>query len=223
MDASFDLPDSTDWLSTSLPSLEPLEASLRCEVCKEFYNNPVITECGHTFCSICIRRCITIDGKCPTCKTGISQNKLVANIAVREIVKRFEEARPKALELAREAQTLRTASRDGSKKRKLDDTDLSEHDEELQNRSQRPRTRRTRGRNDDAGASSPIAVPDTEDEADEEYVPDGMVRCPICQDPMKEELVFTHLNICPGAPDHRATNKRSTRSKYMTRQHVVFG
>ena len=70
MDTSFDLPDSTDWINTSLSAFEPLEAALRCEVCKEFYNNPVITSCHHTFCSICIRRCITADGKCTSCKAG---------------------------------------------------------------------------------------------------------------------------------------------------------
>ena len=90
MDSSFDLPDSTDWIKTSLPAFEPLEAALRCEVCKEFYNNPVITPCNHTFCSICIRRCITSDGKCPSCKTGCSSDKLAPNIAVREVVMRFQ-------------------------------------------------------------------------------------------------------------------------------------
>jgi hypothetical protein len=101
MESTFALPDSTDWLVTSLPAFEPLEAALRCEVCKEFYNNPVITSCTHTFCSLCIRRCIANDGKCPACKSACQADKLQPNIAVREIATKFQDARPRALELAR--------------------------------------------------------------------------------------------------------------------------
>src|SRR5215469_15342374 len=51
------LPDPTDWLNTSLPSFATLESALRCQVCKDFYDTPMITSCSHTFCSLCIRRC----------------------------------------------------------------------------------------------------------------------------------------------------------------------
>ncbi|ORY16690.1 hypothetical protein BCR34DRAFT_597402 [Clohesyomyces aquaticus] len=102
MDPSLDLPDSTDWLGTSLSAFEPLEAALRCEICKEFYDTPVITSCSHTFCSRCIRRCITVDGKCPTCKKQVQADKLVPNYVAREIVERFQFARPRAMELAKQ-------------------------------------------------------------------------------------------------------------------------
>ncbi|KAH7398334.1 hypothetical protein BKA66DRAFT_520984 [Pyrenochaeta sp. MPI-SDFR-AT-0127] len=209
MDASFDLPDSTDWLSTSLPAFEPLEAALRCEVCKEFYSNPVITSCSHTFCSICIRRCIATDGRCPSCKTGCSSDKLAPNIAVRDVVMRFQEARPKALELARADKEDKDEVESG-KKRKLDETDIEEGENTRQTRS-----RQTRSRSDRNGGadSAMIEVPDSEDDGDGEFLPEGMAKCPICNKQMKAEQVYNHLDVCPGQD---ASQGRSTRARVKT-------
>jgi E3 ubiquitin-protein ligase RAD18 len=208
MDASFDLPDSTDWIKTSLPAFEPLEAALRCEVCKEFYNNPVITSCNHTFCSICIRRCITADGKCPSCKTGCSSDKLAPNIAIREVVMRFQEARPKAMELARADENEETTA-GSKKKRKLDDTDLEDGENVRHTRSRQTRTRSQRN---GGGHGSPVVVADSEDDGDDDFMPDGMVKCPMCHKAMKEELVYNHLDICTGPETSQA---RNTRSRYV--------
>ena len=201
MDSSFDLPDSTDWIQTTLPSFEPLEAALRCEICKEFYNNPVITTCHHTFCSICIRRCIAADGKCPSCMTVCSSDKLAPNIAIREVVMRFREARPKAMELAR-ADKAETAAA-SKKKRKLDDTDMEDDDDNA--RHTRSRTTRSRGQRN-GGA---IVVADSEDDGDEDFVPDGIVKCPLCNKGMKEELVYNHLDVCKGPDESQGRNTRS--------------
>ncbi|KAF2009919.1 DNA repair protein rad18 [Aaosphaeria arxii CBS 175.79] len=214
MDPSFTLPDSTDWISTSLPAFEPLEAALRCEVCKEFYENPVITSCSHTFCSLCIRRCITSDGKCPTCRAANQADKLVPNNALREVVQRFQDARPKALELARIDTPSSTAVNDPGKKRKLDDTDIEEPENVRQTRS---RQARSKTKPQYGFADAPIEVPDSEDE--EEYIPDGMVKCPVCGKPMKEALVFSHLDTCTGSEE--PAGARSTRSRNNTAFHKV--
>lgn len=207
MDASFDLPDSTDWLSTSLPAFEPLEATLRCEVCKEFYTNPVTTSCSHTFCSLCIRRCTTPGGKCPICKASCSTDKLVPNIALREVVLRFQEAREKALELARGDKAERDAISSG-KKRKLEETDIEEDENFRHARSRQTRTRSRRNEElDDARI-----VADSEDDGDEEFLPEGMAKCPICSKQMKAEQVYNHLDVCPGQD---ASQGRSTRSRYV--------
>lgn len=207
METTFDLPDSTDWIATALPAFEPLEAALRCEMCKEFYSNPVITSCSHTFCSICIRRSIAADGKCPSCRTALSSDKLAPNIAVREVVMRFQEARPKALELARVDKEQESRSETGSgKKRKIKDTDIEDGEDVRQTRSRQ--TRRSR-RN--AGSSDALVeIPDSGDDGDEDFLPEGMAKCPICNEAMKQELVFNHLDVCTG---QSASSGRSTRSK----------
>ncbi|KAF2199124.1 DNA repair protein rad18 [Delitschia confertaspora ATCC 74209] len=213
--ASFDLPDSTDWLDTSLSSFEPLEAALRCQVCKEFYDTPMITLCSHTFCSLCIRRCITTDGKCPTCKKEGQTDKLMPNWVVGEIVERFVKARPAALELARRDKEEKKGT--SGRKRKLDDTDLE--DDEISVRSTRSRKTRTAAPAGGADMSDPIAVVNSEEEGD--YVPEGMVKCPICQKAMKEEQVYMHLDSCPGqkGPGGRNTRSRTNNAFSNTFQH----
>jgi E3 ubiquitin-protein ligase RAD18 len=212
MEASFELPDSTDWLSTSLPLFEPLEAALRCEICKEFYNNPVITTCAHTFCSLCIRRCIANDGKCPTCKTTCQADKLQPNIAVREIATKFQDARPKALELARVKNKDDDETRPlvSGRKRKRQEP---EGDGEGR-RVTRSRQTRSSKRLEEEGSVTddlPVVIPDSEEEQEGEYIPDGMVPCPICKKPMKEEAVFNHIPVCPAAQEDDGLRKTRTR------------
>lgn len=94
MDDSFAVSDSTDWLQTSTPQLAQVEAALRCQVCKDFYDTPMITSCSHTFCSLCIRRCLTTDGKCPLCRAPDQELRLRRNCTVEELVEVFQIARP---------------------------------------------------------------------------------------------------------------------------------
>lgn len=101
-DDAYDVSDPTDWLGTPLASLFPVEQSLRCHVCKDFYNSPMLTTCCHTFCSICIRRALAADGKCPLCRATDQESRLRGNWAIREAVDHFTKARDAMLKLARE-------------------------------------------------------------------------------------------------------------------------
>lgn len=181
-------------------------------MCKEFYNNPVITSCAHTFCSLCIRRCIAADGKCPACRTACQADKLLPNIAVREIATKFQDARPKALELARtkNKDDGETQPPTSGRKRKREQTDGE--DEGRRTTRSRP-TRRSKRLDDEESATDdmPVIIPDSDEEKEEEYIPDGMVPCPICKKPMKEEAVFNHIPVCPAAQED--TGVRKTRSR----------
>jgi E3 ubiquitin-protein ligase RAD18 len=117
----YDISDSTDWLDTPLASLAPIDASLRCQVCKDFYKTPMITSCSHTFCSLCIRRCLANDGKCPACRTTEQENKLRSNWAIEGLVDEFIKARPPLLDLSRRQPGF---SGSISPKRKVDEADL---------------------------------------------------------------------------------------------------
>ncbi|KHN99300.1 Postreplication repair protein uvsH/nuvA [Metarhizium album ARSEF 1941] len=96
-----DVPDSTDWLGTALAGLAAVEAAMRCQVCKDFYKTPMITTCSHTFCSICIRRALSNDSKCPLCRAPEQELKLRSNWSMEESVEAFTKARPSALAVAR--------------------------------------------------------------------------------------------------------------------------
>ncbi|KAJ6184031.1 hypothetical protein N7519_005332 [Penicillium mononematosum] len=203
MDPSFDLPDSTDWLETPLSLLAPFESSLRCQVCKDFFDNPVITSCSHTFCSLCIRRCLSTEGKCPACRSADQELKLRRNWAVQELVDAFKLARPSVLELARRENTRLSRGEEeieksAQKKRKVNHAE----EEELQVPETNSQGRRTRSQRSIDSSARERTVPQIVSEViedsqdDEEYIPeDGLVACPICFRKMKEEAVFPHLNV----------------------------
>ncbi|CEJ58200.1 hypothetical protein PMG11_06866 [Penicillium brasilianum] len=209
MEQSFDLPDSTDWLDTPLSLLAPLESSLRCQVCKDFFDTPVITSCSHTFCSLCIRRCLSTEGKCPTCRSGDQELKLRRNWLVQEILEAFKNARESALTLARKEAARIAAGNDevsepALKKRKVSRVDHTEATETIQHSPQRVRTRsrsqmapaQSNGQERNQGSLLQEVI---EDSQDEDFIPDdGMVACPICNRRMKNEAVFAHLDKCTG-------------------------
>lgn len=62
-----DITDPGDWDSTNFPKLNELDSMLRCLICKDLLNSPVLTTCGHIFCSMCARRSISESNKCPLC------------------------------------------------------------------------------------------------------------------------------------------------------------
>jgi DNA repair protein Rad18 len=85
-----DVSDPSDWRTTSVPGLLPLDSNLRCLICKDFYSAPVITTCQHTFCSLCIRRSLSAEPVCPTCRaTNISDSGLRQNKVVEDLVENF--------------------------------------------------------------------------------------------------------------------------------------
>ena len=121
MDSSFDVSDPSDWLDTPTFQLSSVEAALRCQVCKDFFDTPMITSCAHTFCSLCVRRCLTSDGLCPACRSPDQELRLRPNWAVQEMVDAFRIARPGVLQIVKDVRLIREARKDTRKKRKLDD------------------------------------------------------------------------------------------------------
>ncbi|KAL3426028.1 DNA repair protein rad18 [Phlyctema vagabunda] len=184
----FEVEDSTDWLQTPLASLAPVEAALRCQVCTEFYTTPMITSCSHTFCSLCIRRCLSNDGKCPGCRAPDQELKLRCNWPLEEAVETFKKARSGLLEHARKPTIAETPN---SPKRRREQS----YEEDVP----RKRTRssaRTRRR----ASMESVGIMDIED-GDEDYMPDdGLVECPICSGRMTEQAVIEHIDRCTGVP-----------------------
>ena len=197
MDNSNSVSDPTDWLQSSLPVFSPLETALRCQVCKDFYNNPVITSCSHTFCSLCIRRCLSNDGKCPACRAGEQASKLRRNWALEETVAAFQTARPAALDIATAAKRLAhgqgSAGR-SSKRRRVDD---KASDQDVTESQRQTRSRSKKMQEPQSSQDEPIEIEETDGEEETHADPeDGLVSCPMCGKRMKEEAVFTHLDRC---------------------------
>ena len=162
----FDVPDSTDWLGTPLAGLVAVEQAFRCHVCKDFFNSPMLTSCNHTFCSICIRRCLSLEGKCPLCRASDQESKLRGNWALREAVDAFVQSRDEMLRFAR---TPTLAATSGSSKRKARDT---VDDENVARQSKKSRTSERSKKTKAAEAVAVIArdeIEDTEDSDADNY------------------------------------------------------
>ena len=57
---STDVQDPTDFPpSSTAPGLRALDSALRCNICQELYEAPVVLTCGHCFCSL-VRVTVTI-------------------------------------------------------------------------------------------------------------------------------------------------------------------
>lgn len=87
-----------DWHDTEVSDLAELDNALRCDICKEFVTAPVITGCGHTFCSLCIRRVLVTKRQCPTCRKETSESQLRRNASVELCLEAFTKVRAKLIE-----------------------------------------------------------------------------------------------------------------------------
>ncbi|KAI2619163.1 DNA repair protein rad18 [Hypoxylon sp. NC1633] len=208
-----DVADSTDWLPTSLPGLTAVEAALRCEVCKDFYKTPMLTSCNHTFCSICIRRALSNDGKCPLCRTSEQEIRLRSNWSMEEVVTAFTKSRPDVLLFARSLGVSTTESA----KRKLGETEDLGSATQSSGKRLRSSARLSKSRSMEATSEMARLEADMPDQDPTDFEPDdGLVACPICWQRMKPLQVDRHLDTsCPGEPQPQktpSTRERDSRS-----------
>lgn len=80
--------DPSDW---SFGPLKELDALLRCSICFEYFTTAMIlSNCSHTYCSLCIRRFLSmVRPQCPTCSAPAKESQLVNNRPLDELVETF--------------------------------------------------------------------------------------------------------------------------------------
>jgi len=91
--------DASDFTHSRIPKLSQLDTLLRCHICKDFLKVPVLTPCGHTFCSLCIREYISVQAKCPLCLTELRESMLRSEFLVSEIVESYKVVRDDLLDI----------------------------------------------------------------------------------------------------------------------------
>ncbi|OAP62597.1 hypothetical protein AYL99_01824 [Fonsecaea erecta] len=215
-----DFTDSTDWLQTPLAALAPLDASLRCQVCKDYFTTPMMTSCSHTFCSLCIRRCLSQEGRCPACREADQEIKLRRNWAVEELVAHFTASRKGLLAFATASLAIGRAqdgveheSQRPKKRRKVAPEPASNGVERRSTRSQSKRIA-SDAASQQSLASTQEVIDDSEEEgsvyedSESHRSPhfmngngnpepqDGLVQCPCCHRRMKEAVINLHLDKC---------------------------
>ena len=57
--------------------------ALYCLICKQMFDNPYITECGHTFCHQCITTHINTTPYCPLCKAPVTHHDMLPDTLIR--------------------------------------------------------------------------------------------------------------------------------------------
>ncbi|KAI7300778.1 DNA repair protein rad18 [Hortaea werneckii] len=211
MDPAYHVPDSTDWLNTPLKDFADLENALHCQICKEFYDTPMITSCSHTFCSKCIRTSLSTDGKCPACRTADQASKLRNNWALQEVVATFQTARPAAIEVAKQEQDARQ-NRNSRAKRKRTITDDEDGGSEHAGEGRQTRSKSRRVAASQPATLAPIEIQDTDPEDDDFQTEpdDGLVECLLgCGKRMKPEQMDSHLDRCEDEKKAATTRAKS--------------
>jgi E3 ubiquitin-protein ligase RAD18 len=119
----------------------------------------MITSCAHTFCSLCIRRCLNNDGRCPACRAQDQELKLRFNGAMEDLVEAFKKARPEVWEFANKPVEVVERASSPKRNRELE----GEEDESPR------KLRRTRSGGRNKPKERTVVVDSAED--DDDYVP----------------------------------------------------
>ncbi len=92
--------DTDDWPESVLgQKFDSFEQNLMCPICQGHYNNPQILNCGHSYCSICIRKHFdktlnrTSSDICPSCREKADSADLKVNRTLASIVSSFKKLR----------------------------------------------------------------------------------------------------------------------------------
>ncbi|KZO95755.1 hypothetical protein CALVIDRAFT_564416 [Calocera viscosa TUFC12733] len=192
-----DVSDPSDF-PESFGILRTLDRTLRCPICKDLFNAPVLLgTCGHSFCSLCIREALKEGEKkeCSACRVPTQESSIKKNIVLEESVEAYKTARSTVLALAND-----TASR---KRRREDSTNGAD----LTPRPKRVK-RESSGQDVDLGDERLEESEDSEVEIIENSK--APVDCPICDQKVPATRINAHLDEgCPheSVPEDKGKGK----------------
>ena len=101
------LDDEVDW-PVDQPlgrKMDILQECLLCPICQDFFTNPQMLKCGHTYCSLCIQRHCdstlnrTNPGYCPSCREKADPFDMRKNTLIATVVEHYKNARKDIFDL----------------------------------------------------------------------------------------------------------------------------
>ena len=187
-------------VATSLPTLATLDDQCRCRICKDYMTGPMMTTCGHTFCSICIRRALNVDGRCPACRTLEEESKLRKNLLVEDLIESFVPLRSSLMSYT----TSRSVPSAQKRTEVIDDSDPEFSPSEAST-SQPRRSKRARKQ---------VSGHDNHEVEELQELPKGHVTCPVCNLPFHMDKIEVHVDKCLRGVSSPTNGDNSTRSQY---------
>lgn len=88
----------SEWPNNS-SIFQKLESVMCCPICKELIQGAVILPCGHSYCSLCIRKFLEYNEECPTCRLRSCDGDLIKNNQLEEIAHYFSLIKPQIISL----------------------------------------------------------------------------------------------------------------------------
>ncbi|KAF5386563.1 hypothetical protein D9615_001906 [Tricholomella constricta] len=224
---SANVPDPTDFPPLTIaPGLRTLDGSLRCNICGELFDAPVTLNCGHCFCSFCVRSSLAEKQECPACRKTAIEGHLRPNPVMEEVVSAWKLSRPYILNLSkadseqqqRDATPVATPK---AKKRKIMAETGTRSGASTSSGVSAPRSpsksKRTRQGSEVFFNTIPTSDAD-EDEMPEPSNasanprPDDLVKCPMCTRRVKYKSINQHMD--QGCKDPPLESTRSTMSDW---------
>ncbi|KAK7089043.1 hypothetical protein V1264_024551 [Littorina saxatilis] len=78
-------------LPPGLNYLKGLEELMKCPICFDYLQAPMLLpNCDHNYCSLCIRKYLTLKEQCPACGCKASSNLLRSNQIFAKVIKQFK-------------------------------------------------------------------------------------------------------------------------------------
>ncbi|KAI9456678.1 hypothetical protein BJY52DRAFT_544693 [Lactarius psammicola] len=186
-----DVQDPTDFPpSSTAPGLRALDNALRCKICQELYEAPVVLTCGHCFCSLCARNQLSEKPACPTCWKEAAISSFRVNPAMEEAVTAWKDARPFVLRVIDETIDLRITASESSRPAKRHKPNAPVvSPQKHSRRSEVPGTSRRRDRPD-------TNTPDDDVEQDTSLASNSTssVECPVCGKSVPMAKINDHLD-----------------------------
>ncbi|RKP15267.1 hypothetical protein BJ684DRAFT_14464 [Piptocephalis cylindrospora] len=109
-----------DWPKEGPGFLPMLDELLRCTICKTPFDAPMLLpDCGHSYCSLCIRKHLRQENYCPSCRTPVQEKQLVKVKCLEEVVLLFRRHRANTLSWMND-RVGRTGILDGEARREED-------------------------------------------------------------------------------------------------------
>ena len=109
--------DPYEWPKSAIGSkLTILEQSLVCGICSEFFENPHVLNCGHSFCSLCIRKHLDRNfnvntfNKCPMCPEKAETSHLRVNRLLEGITSNYRSVRDELLAFVQNGSMINTTT-----------------------------------------------------------------------------------------------------------------